>query len=328
MPNPFVGQRVPLVPLARTSDAAAAQVYIWPTGPDSKAAMRLSLSTLLLIAACSPGSEQPADSQAASQAAAANARLTATEGGQIVLRAITAHGGLEAWYAAPTSSYNWEYSNVGSNTRFKSYLVVDNASRLAYHDLTEMGVPDSVAAVDAQFAWNGEVAWMNPPEMMSPNPMFWATTGFYFESIPFVLADPGLRYNTMPVDTLDGHPYDMVRVSYDVGVGYSDGDSYLLYVDQETDMIRAIRYTVTFGRGRPAEGAPQRENLFYYNDYTTVDGLTVPTHFVGYQYANGQKGNYRNEAWASDISFRRPFDPARLDVPEGARLVSPPSTES
>jgi hypothetical protein len=251
-------------------------------------------------------------------------RLEASEGGRLVLRAIDAHGGLEAWESAPTSSYTWEYSNDGSQTRFKTHMVVDNRSRLAYHDLLESGKPDSVGAAEGQFAWNGTEAWIHPAELQSPNPMFWATTGFYFSSIPFVLADPGLRYEVLPDEDLDGEIHDMVRVSYDEGVGHSDGDWYTLYLNQETGRVRAIRYTVTYGRGRPAADATPSENLFYYDDFVTVDGLTVPTRFRGYRFTDGVKGDFRNEAWVSDISFRRPFDASRLEVPEGARVVSPP----
>ena len=273
---------------------------------------------LLFIAACSTPSD-PVDMQAQQT----RERLEASEGGRLVLRAIEAHGGLEAWYGAPTSSYFWEYANTGSNTRFKSFLVADNATRLVYHDLVELGTPDSVETIQAQFGWNGSEAWIYPPELEQPNPMFWASTGYYFESIPFVLADPGLRYDVLPPDTLDGVPYDMVKASFDVGVGMSDGDTYTLYVDQQSGRVRAIRYTVTFGRGRPAPDQAPSENLFYYDDYVTVDGLTVATYFHGYSYRDGVKGAPRNEAWASDISFRRPFDAARLVPPEGARIIRP-----
>ncbi|NNE71506.1 MAG: hypothetical protein HKN29_14240 [Rhodothermales bacterium] len=282
--------------------------------------MRPLLFGLILLTACS----SPPDSGTNPLVDEAESRLGATPGGQIVLRALEAHGGLEAWHAAPTSSYTWEYSNHGSQTRFKTHMVVDNHSRLAYHDLLEYGTPDSVETVEARFAWNGTEAWMHPPEQENPNPMFWATTGYYFSSIPFVLADPGLQYEVLPVDTLDGRPHDMVRVSFDEGVGYSDGDWYTLYVDQETDLVTAIRYTVTYGRGRPAPDATPRENLFYYQDLVTVDGLTVPTRFRGYRYADGLRGDLRNEAWVTDISFRRPFDSSRLAVPEGAQVVLPP----
>jgi hypothetical protein len=279
---------------------------------------------LSVLTSCGKADPEP-ESRAAAQAAAATARLEASEGGQVVLAAVDAHGGLEAWYRAPTSSYSWEYSNAGLNMRFKSHLVADNATRLAYHDLMHVGTPDSVREIDGRFAWNGTVAWMLPDTLSQPNPMFWATTGFYFESIPFVLADPGLRYQKLPADSLDGQPYDMVKVSFDEGVGQSDGDTYTLYVDPTTHMIRAIRYTVTFGRGRQAEGATPRETLFYYEDYVTVDGLTVPTHFRGFTFDGQGPGSFRNEAWASDISFRQPFDSSQLEVPDGARTVMPPS---
>ncbi len=273
----------------------------------------------LMMAGCG----QPPADPGSERVEATTARLGASEGARLILSSINAHGGLQAWYDAPTSSYNWEYSNTAANLRFKSYLVADNQSRLAYHDLMQVGTPDSVSEVTAQFAWNGTLAWMNPATVSGLNPMFWAMTGYYFQSIPFVLADPGLRYEMLPVDTLDGKPFDMVKVSFDEGVGQSDGDTYTIYVDQESRLVRAIRYTVTFGRGRPEPGAAPRESLFYYNDYTTVDGLTVASHFKGYQYDADGRGAPRSEAWATDISFRRPFDASRLEVPEGARTLLP-----
>ena len=244
-----------------------------------------------------------------------------------MLRAIEAHGGLEAWYNAPTSAYSWEYSNVGSNMRFKSYLVADNNTRQVYHDLQTLGTPDDPQPIEGRFAWDGTHAWISPDTLQRPNPRFWATTGYYFESIPFVLADPGVRYEKMPDEDLDGIAHEMVKTSYDDGVGDSPGDTYTLYVNKETGLVDAIRYTVTFGRDRPAPDAPMRENLFYYQDYVTVDGLTVPTRFRGYRFADGQKGDFRNEAWVSDISFRQPFDASMMEMPEGGRVQPMPEAE-
>jgi len=278
-----------------------------------------SLLTIVVLAAstaCGGGTANGSDADRL--AAEARTRLEASEGGQVVLRAIEAAGGLEAWYAKPTSAYTWEYSNVPANLQFKSRLVADNATRRIYHTLLTVGDYGAAEPVDARFAWDGHDAWIWPAEIEKVNPRFWAATGFYFSSIPFVLADPGLVYESMPPEDLDGKTYDMVKVGYEPGIGDAS-DHYTLYVDQDTDRLRAIRYTVTFG-GRPARG----ESLFYYDDYTTVEGLTVPTHFMGYRFADGQKGDFRNEAWVTDISFSEPFDESQLIMPEGGRIQPMP----
>jgi hypothetical protein len=277
-----------------------------------------------------PPSETPnvvPEDQVTRQVEAARERLTQSDGGRLVLRAIEAHGGLTNWYRAPTSSYTWEYANVGADLQFKSFLVADNQTREVYHDLMSVGPYDNPKPADARFAWNGEVAWMHPDTLQQPNPHFWATTGYYFEQIPFLLADPGLTYERLPDETLDGTTYEMVKVGYEENVGYSDDDTYTLYVHPETNRVDAIRYTVTYGRDVPAD-ADLSETLFYYEDYVTVDSLTVATHFRGYRYTDGGRGGFRNEAWADSISFRRPFDASKLDPPDGARIVEPPPIEN
>jgi hypothetical protein len=256
---------------------------------------------------------------------AARERLTQSEGGRRVLRAIEAHGGLAAWYRAPTSSYTWEYANKEIDVRFKSFLVVDNRTRRAYHDLLTTGTYDDAQSVDARFAWTGERAWIAPDSIERPNPRFWALSGFYFQQIPFVFADPGLTYEALPDDSIDGEPHDMVRAGFQSGVGDTPDDTYTLYLDKETGQVDAIRYTVSYGRD-VEDPSELSQTFFDYEAYTTVHGLTVPTRFKGYSYSEegGPGDELRNEAFADSISYRRPFDESKLEPPANARFVSLP----
>jgi hypothetical protein len=263
----------------------------------------------------------PTPDLALTQTEAAHERLQASDGGRLLLKAIDAHGGLEAWHAAPTSAHWWEYSNVGMGFRFKSYLVADNRTRQVYHELLSLGAPDDPQPASGRFAWDGQRAWIAPAELEQPNPRFWAATGYYFESIPFILADPGLHYEALPPEELDGVTYDMVKVSYDEGVGDSPGDTYTLYLHPGTGMVDAIRYTVSFGQTKAEAAARQaRETLLYYRNYVTVAGLTVATYFRGYHFADGERGDFKSEAWAGDISFRQPFEATNLSLPANGRV--------
>lgn len=267
----------------------------------------------------------PAQGSVDTQADAARTRLQASPGGQLVLRAIQSHGGLDRWYGTPTVAFAWEYSNVGMGFRFKSFQVADNRTRAIYHELRNLGSPDDAPPAQGSFAWDGSEAWIHPATIQAINPRFWATTPYYFQLIPFVLADPGLRYELMPDEMLDGVEYDMVRVGYEPGVGESPGDTYVLYVDQTSGRVRAIRYTVTYFSGKaPSDEAPTRETLFYYDDYVTVSGLTVATRFRGFLFEDGQLGEFKNDGWASEIAFGVPFDATRLVAPAGARVQPPP----
>ena len=254
----------------------------------------------------------------------ARARLMASEGGQMVLDAIEKHGGLEAWYAAPTSAYTWEYSNLGSQSRFKTSLVADNTTRRIYHRILTLGTPDAVEEIDGRMAWDGENAWISPASIEAINPRFWAATGYYFESMPFIFADPGVNFKVFPPEEHDGINYDRVTAYYDPSVGDTPGDTYTLFINPGTGMLDVVLYTVTYGRpyqpGDDWPPAPTRGRFFRYSDYVTVDGLTVPTRFRGYEYSEGEVGEFRNEAWAADFSFTQPFDESQLAMPADGRM--------
>ena len=197
-------------------------------------------------------------------------------------------------------------------------MVANNRTRQIYHDLLAMGSRREPIALDAQMAWDGADAWVYP-DTVQINPRFWASTAYYFQSIPFVLADAGTRYEVLPDESLDGVSHQMVKVSYDDDVGDSYGDTYTLYVHPETGRVSAIRYRSTYGRGRP--DTQGRETLMRFLEYQTFDGLTVPTRFESYSFAGGEQDTtLRATATASDISFRAPFDEGRLVMPEGGRV--------
>ena len=252
----------------------------------------------------------------------AEARLSSSEGGQLLLDALNAHGGLDAWHAATTSAFVWEF--FGNNFLIKSRMVAHNRTRQIYHDLLALGSPDAPVTMQARMAWDGTDAWVSP-DSTPTNPRFWATTAYYFQSIPFVLADPGLRYELLPNEDLDGTEHRLVKCTFDDGVGDSPGDHYTLYVHPTTNRVSAIRYNATFGRGRPAPDESIRETLFYYLDYETIDGLTVPTRFEGYEFNEGVRGDLRTEAIASEISFTAPFDSTKLVMPPDGRIQPMPS---
>ncbi len=286
----------------------------------------------LLVLAVGCAEKAPADDSVvaagavASEVAAAQSRLEASSGGKRILDTINAHGGLAAWYAAPTSAYYWEYANLGSEKRFKTYLVTDNQTRQVYHEIKSDGADDAAQAVVARFAWDGKEAWVQPADFSGINARFWALTPYYFQSIPFVFADPGLIFTELPPEELEGKTYDVVQVGFKSGVGDAPGDTYAVYIDPQTNRLRAIRYTVTFFGDRGATDGRKRETLFYYDNWETVDGLNVATHFRGFHVIDGVLGEAKNEAWSSDISFRVSFDSSKLKMPADGAIVPAPGS--
>lgn len=215
----------PTIAFARSSLATIPPKVLAMTHRLPLAACAGLILLLFATAACEPSGESASSdsssgdaseetaalSDAAERAKEARTRLEQSEGGRLVLQAINAHSGLEAWYAAPTSSYTWEYANSDVGLHFESYMVVDNRTRTAYHDLLSIGPFGDPQPVDGAFAWDGKQGWIVPDSIQGLNPHFWATTGYYFEQIPFVLADPGVTYEPLPDATLDGTTYSMVR---------------------------------------------------------------------------------------------------------------------
>jgi hypothetical protein len=102
-------------------------------------------------------------------------------------------------------------------------------------------------------------------------------------------------------------------MTFDPGTGDTPDDYYLLYIDPETHRLKATEYVVTYRAvlGEGEESTPP--HLLVYDQWTEVEGLTVPTHYTIYEGAAVYATNQ-----IRDWSFTRPFDLSRMAMPEGA----------
>ncbi|WP_412070440.1 hypothetical protein [Rubrivirga sp. IMCC43871] len=269
------------------------------------------LALALAVAACGPGPARPPGGAIDGRVAEATARLEASDAGRRVLAAIDAHGGLRAWYANGPLRYRYAYVRLDSTGApagdpLDTRQLVDPWSARAVHTLA--------ADSSVSFGWTGTQAWARPAGAELPTDgRFWALTPYYFVSIPFVFADPGVRLALAPADTVEGRPVDVVHVAFEAGTGDAPDDYYDLLLDPATDRVVGVRYVVSYGPFNP-EGGHTPETLMLYDGAQTVGGATVQEGFRSFATATGQpkaRGTVTELAAAPetpDAAFGRPPD--------------------
>jgi hypothetical protein len=266
-------------------------------------------TTLILAAAIGVlgGCARKADNQAASSKETQPAPV-ALSGPEIVQGMVAAHGGLAAWRAAPTVSFIDSWGRPGQPVR-RSIVVVEQSSRRAYIDMPEK---------DAAMAWDGKEAWSTHWPPQSPV-RFRALLTYYFADLPWLTQDPGVKLEDTGMATLRGDSTQCatVMMTFAPGTGDTPKDYYRLYIDPTTHRLKACDYVVTY-KALMGEGeSSSPEHCLVYDDFTTVNGLVVPTHFTIYE---GDK--LLTGCAISNWSFSTPFDETRMSMPDSAVVDS------
>ncbi len=103
----------------------------------------------------------------------------------------------------------------------------------------------------------------------------------YALCMPFKLKDPGVHLSFVEERPAEGSTepaYDVVKVTFDPGVGPTAGDVYYVVVDKATHLIDSTEIV--------AEGKPDTQRIGYkWSDWVTVAGLKFSTsrQNIGYQ---------------------------------------------
>jgi len=241
-------------------------------------------------------------------------RLRRTEGGQRMLEAIAAHGGLERWFANGPLRFRWVYhmTDRGPDAKMDTIQIIDKWSSRAWHRLPG----DSKIT----FGWTGDKAWVHPADADPQLPVaFWALTPYYFVGVPFVLADAGTNHELLPEQiAFEAQDYDQVKVTFDPGTGEAPDDYYIVLIHPETDQVKGVRYIVTDPRLGNDEPGP--EKLLTYENYRRVQGVLLPRGHRSYSMNGDEVGEQIRHAEVRQTAFVT-VPESRFHIPEGARVL-------
>ncbi len=249
--------------------------------------------------------------------AAAEERLSASDASNKVWRAIEAHGGLQRFYEQSPLFYHFNYRpEPGEQGNVRNTLILnDYVGSRAVHSLP--GDPTQ------KFGFDGKEAWSVTGEKIDGmSPQFWSLTPYYFVGLPFVLADEGITFESLPAAEMDGLTYDMVKVSYGDGMGESPDDYYVLYLNPESGQLDALRYIVSY-RGFFPEGEHSPEKLMKITGKTTVEGITLPTGYATHWWNEGSPSEKITSIEVSDYVFMDITDNP-FERPSGAKVYTDP----
>lgn len=216
---------------------------------------------------------------------------------ETITKVFDAHGGYNAWSQMNTLSFsmtNDEHQLIDLHSR---KVLIKGEKRTVGFDGTDVWVvPDSLAT----------------------GARFYHNLYFYFYSMPFVLGDPGIKYEEVGDKELFGMNLSGIKISYGDGVGDSPKDNYILYFDKSSNTMKALMYTVTF----KSQEASEKFNLIKYDEWQELDGILLPKKLQWYQYKNDSVGEMRNEVLFSEVTLSKTKPDDKIFIkPEGAGIA-------
>lgn len=256
------------------------------------------------------GTQTVTDAAIDARVAEATKRLEGTEAGRLILASINAHGGLDAWFKGGDLKFRFTYHPIGKDPN-DTRQTVDIWSSRAVHNVVDKEV---------SYGWDGQQAWLKPADANAgTNPRFWSLTPFYFVAIPFVLADPGTVLESAGTQEFEGVQWELVKASFEAGVGDAPDDFYVVYIHPETRRVGGVRYIVSYPGFFP-DGGHSPEKWMSYDGAQEVGGITFPETFRTFEWDGKTHGELKTNTKMHEVSWV-PRGETSFEVPEAAKVL-------
>ena len=189
-------------------------------------------------------------------------------------QAIEAHGGLSRWQNQQRLEYD-----------------IYRQGELVDHQLIALRTRKVLLSNDTyKIGYDGNDYWVSPDTTAFDGDVrFYHNLQFYFMALPFLFADPGIQYEALEPRDFQGKPYDVLRITFEPGVGDASDDEYIVYFDQQSHQLTLLLYTVTYFSGEPG----QEYNARWYQEWEEVNQLLLPKKVIGYKWNDGELGEER-----------------------------------
>lgn len=154
-------------------------------------------------------------------------------------------------------SYSYKYADGKEDFSVERYVFDTEQSWAKYtkHDINVMPGTEG----DVIQYYDGESAYIKQNDEMLDNQEaiggthFLRKANYFWFVMMFKLDNPGVNYEYLGAEELNGVNYDKVNVSYDASVtGKEQNDTYILYVNSETKMVDQFYFSLpAFGVNEP-----------------------------------------------------------------------------
>lgn len=118
-----------------------------------------------------------------------------------------------------------------------------------------------------------------------------------------MLSDPGVKLVHEGQAALEGRPCELVRATFEAGTGDAPDDFYVVYIDQATRRVSAVRYVVSY-KGFFPDGGHSPEKLMTYDAPQLIDGISFPSSFRTFAWVDGAQGELMTNTTMSEVSFK------------------------
>lgn len=213
-----------------------------------------------------------------------------------IAKVFKAHGGFNRWAEMKTLKFSKgdEHHLIDLNSR---KVLVEGEKRT--------------------IGFDGREVWV-VPDRLTNGARFYHNLFFYFYAMPFVLGDPGIRYDDAGSKELFGMNLHGIKISYGEGVGDSPKDNYILYYDESSSTMQALMYTVTFR----SQESSDKFNLIKYDEWQDINGVLLPKKIQWYNFKNDSIGEMRNEVLFTDVSLSKDqADQSLFAIRKGASIA-------
>ncbi|MEM7007877.1 MAG: DUF6503 family protein [Thermodesulfobacteriota bacterium] len=221
-----------------------------------------------------------------------------------------AHGGLETFQ---------KYGGL----EYDQQMVISGVINVSDNQVFDLKSRKALITSDKYtVGFDGNEAWITPNvQALGIPPRFYALTPFYFFGLPFLFADPGVNIESLGTKELNGTQYNVIKVTYDPGIGDTPDDDYVVYLDKDTNQIKLVHYIVTYPPLMQGKSVDELErHAAVYEEWQEVGGLVVPKKLSFYEWSDDQLGDSaRGYMTFEDVTFSvQTPDPKIFEMPDGA----------
>lgn len=213
------------------------------------------------------------------------------------------HGGIHTWNSMSTLQFSIPRDN-GDET-----ITTDLKNRysLINRPLHQLGF-------DGKNIWT----FQKDTAAFKGNAIFSYNLMFYFFSMPFVLGDNGIMYDSADTLYYNNYKFPGIRISFGSDIGSSPKDEYILYYNEKNYQMEWLAYTATFFSGEKSNNF----NIIKYEEWQIANDLLLPKTIQWHEYHEGKVGAPKNLVTFEKVNLSEKSKPIEFfKAPKEATLV-------